>query len=71
MESIDQLAKKANKLQPVERILLVEAILKSLDNINPEIEQNWVNESDARYEAYTRGEMKAVDWEEIKKRYEK
>ena len=31
MESIDQLAKKAMELDPVERIRLVEAILYSLD----------------------------------------
>ncbi len=31
MESLDQLAKKAMELKPVERIRLVEAILYSLD----------------------------------------
>ncbi|NIA05494.1 MAG: addiction module protein [Proteobacteria bacterium] len=71
MESIEQLAKKAIGLQPVERIKLVEAILYSLDKPNPEIEQSWVRESEARYEAYKRGELAATDWEEIKKRYER
>ena len=71
MESLDQLAKKATGLQPIERIRLVEAILYSLDKPDPDIEQSWIAESEARYEAYKRGELDAIDWEEIKKRYER
>ena len=67
MESQDQLAKKAIELQPLERIKLVEAILFSLDKPDLEIEKSWVAESEARYEAYKRGEIKVKDWEEIKK----
>jgi len=70
MESVEQLAKKAIELQPKERIRLVEAILFSLDKPDPEIEKSWVAESEARYEAYKRGEIKARDWDEIKKKYE-
>jgi len=71
MESVDQLAKKATGLQPIERIRLVEAILYSLDKPDPDIEQSWIAESEARYEAYKRGELDAINWEEIKKRYER
>jgi len=71
MESVDQLAKKATGLQPIERIQLVEAILYSLDKPDPDIEQSWIAESEARYEAYKREELDAIDWEEIKKRYER
>lgn len=71
MESVNQLAKKAIELEPVERIRLVEAILHSLDKPDHDIEQSWIAESEARYEAYKRGEIDAVDWEEIKKRHER
>ena len=70
MESVDQLAKKADGLQPVERIRLVEAILYSLDKPDPNIELSWIAESEDRYEAYKRREIDAIDWKEIKKRYE-
>ena len=63
--------KKATGLQPIDRIRLVEAILYSLDKPDPDIEQSWIAESEARYEAYKRGELDAIDWEEIKKRYER
>ena len=70
MESIEQLAKKAVTLQPVERIRLVEAILFSLDKVDPDIEQSWINEAEARLKAYEKGELRAISWDEIKKRYE-
>jgi putative addiction module component (TIGR02574 family) len=70
MESVNQLAKKAIGLQPIERIRLVEAILYSLDKPDPDIEQSWIAESEARYDAYKRGELEAIDWDEIKKRLE-
>ncbi len=70
METLDQLAKKAIGLQPIERIRLVEAILYSLDKSDSDIEKSWVAESEARYEAFKRGELETYDWDEIKKGYE-
>lgn len=69
MESVDQLVKKAIGLRPIERIQLVEAILYSLDRPDAEVEKSWVAESEARYEAYKRGELMAIEWDEIRKRY--
>lgn len=71
METVEQLAKKAIELRPTERVRLVEAILYSLDKMDPDIEKSWIAESEARYEAYWKGELKAVDWEEIKRVYER
>jgi putative addiction module component (TIGR02574 family) len=71
METLEQLAKKAIELRPLERIRLVEAILYSLDKPDPDIEKSWIAESEARYEAYKRGDIEAHDWDEIKKRYER
>ena len=71
MESADQLAKKSMRLGPIERIRLVEAILYSLDRPDPDFEKSWIAEAEARYEAYKRGELAAIDWEDIRKRYER
>ena len=70
MESVDQLAKKAIRLRPTERIRLVEAILYSLDKPDTDVEKSWIAESEARYKAYKRGELEATEWNEIRKRYE-
>lgn len=52
METVEQLAKKAIELRPTERVRLVEAILYSLDKMDPDIEKSWIAESEARYEVY-------------------
>jgi len=70
MENVDYLAEQAVHLKPIDRIKLVETILMSLDKPDPEIEARWIEEADARYEAYKRGELKAVDWEKIKNKCE-
>lgn len=70
MESLKQLAEKAIGLKPLDRLLLVEAILCSLDRPDPDIEKCWVAESEARYAAYKKGELQTVDWDMIVKRYE-
>jgi putative addiction module component (TIGR02574 family) len=69
MESLKHLAEKAISLKPIDRIQLVETILLSLDKPDPDIERLWAKESDERFEAYKRGELKAREWDEIKKRY--
>jgi putative addiction module component (TIGR02574 family) len=71
MESVEELAKKAVGLEPKERIRLVEAILYSLDKSDPEVEKSRIAESEARFEAYKRGQIQATDWDEIRKRYER
>lgn len=71
MLSLDRLAKEAIELRPTERIRLVESILHSLDKIDPDIEKSWIAESEARYEGYKRGELEAIDWDELKKRYDR
>jgi putative addiction module component (TIGR02574 family) len=70
MNSLERLAKEAIALRPAERIRLVETILYSLDKIDPDIEKSWITEAEDRYEAYKRGELEAIDWEEIRKKYE-
>ena len=69
MESVDQLAKKAIGLRPIDRIRLVETILSSLDKPDSDIEKSWVAESEARYDAYKRGELEAIEWDKIQKGY--
>ena len=69
MESVEQLVQKAMNLRPVEKIRLVEAILYSLDKPDADIEQSWIAESESRYEAFKRGELEAMDWEEIRRKY--
>lgn len=71
MESVEELAKKAIVLDPMERVRLLEAILYSLDKPDFEIEKSWIAESEARFDAYKRGELQSEDWDKIRNRYER
>ncbi len=57
-------------LKPDEKIRLVETILRSMDQEDPEIEKKWVEESDKRYKYYKEGKLKGVALEKIKNRFE-
>ena len=52
-------------LPAVERAALVDALLKSLDKPDPEIERLWAKEAEERLAAYDRGEIEAIEAEEV------
>jgi len=68
MTIAEQIEIEALKLKPVERVRLAEKILGSLDKPDPEIEQTWVAESEARYEAFKKGDVKGIPLDEFKPR---
>ena len=65
------LQQQALNLKPVERLQLVQMILESLDQPNPQIEKAWIAESEARYAAYKNGKVKAIPLSVVKKRLRK
>ena len=56
------------KLKPIDRIHLVENIMNSLREPDPTIEKAWVQESERRIAEYKSGKVKAISWEEFKRR---
>jgi putative addiction module component (TIGR02574 family) len=59
------LSEEARKLTPEERIELVEDILGSLHPTDPELDRLWAEEARDRLEAYRRGELDAIPFEEV------
>lgn len=55
------LAQEAEQLSAEDRIRLVEQILATLHQPDPEIDRAWAEESRRRYDAYLRGEETARD----------
>ena len=55
----------ALKLSPQEKLLVVDSILKSLDEPDKEIEKIWVEESERRLKSFREGKLKAIPIEEI------
>ena len=69
-ERID-LAKRALRLPPSERIGLVDNILDSLDHPDPSIDSLWAAEVENRLAAYRRGDLKALSLDEVLEKYRK
>ena len=64
--SVDSvLIEKALELKPQDKILLIEALVTSLDKPDPAISKIWVQEAEARLKAYREGKTKGIPAEEI------
>lgn len=61
----NELFKAALKLKPQEKYSLIEGLLKSLDEPNPEINAIWANEAEKRLNAYREGRMKGTPMGDI------
>ena len=68
---VKALSEQARKLTPEERIELIEDLQRSLDPTDPEIDRLWAEEARDRLGAYLRGEMEAIPFEEILRKYGK
>ena len=60
-----ELETKTLELKAVDKIHLVEMILESLDKVNPEIENAWVKETEARVYQYELGNLKTIPFEKV------
>jgi putative addiction module component (TIGR02574 family) len=67
-ERVRILSEEAAKLTPDERVELVERINLTLLDRQAEIDDAWDREAAGRFDAYDRGEMASLSWEEVKKR---
>ena len=67
----DPMVEQLKNLPDMDRLQIVDYLLKSLDMPNQEIERLWVAEAQDRYAAYVRGEIKAIPVEEVFAKYRK
>ncbi|REL39050.1 addiction module protein [Rhodohalobacter sp. SW132] len=63
--STKELFNEAMKLKPKERALLVENLIKSLDQPDKELDEIWADESERRLRAYREGELEGVPMDDI------
>ncbi len=64
MSSKDVL-EQALKLKPEERFMVVEGIIKSLDEPDSSLDTIWAHEAERRLEAYRAGNLEGIPMEEI------
>ncbi len=63
------LSDEARKLTPAERLQVVDEILSSLDEPDNSLDLLWAKEVEDRLRAYRRGELGAVDLDEVLEKY--
>lgn len=52
-------------LKPEERFIIIEGLLKSLDEPNQKIDEIWAEESKKRLKAYRCGKLEGIPMEEV------
>lgn len=60
-----EILEQALRLKPEERFLVVEGLLKSLDEPDQKLDAIWAEEADKRLRAYREGRLKGIPMEDI------
>ena len=63
--NIENIMSEALHLKPQERYLLIENLIKSLNEPNMEVDEIWIKESQRRLKAYQQGKLKTVSYEQV------
>jgi putative addiction module component (TIGR02574 family) len=53
------------ELKPQDKIILIEALVISLDKPDPEISKKWIQEAESRLKDYRAGKTKGIPAEEV------
>jgi putative addiction module component (TIGR02574 family) len=65
MENCESLLKKALLLKPQDRFLLIDGLIRSLDEPDQEIDAIWAEEAEKRLRAHREGKTQGVSYEEV------
>ena len=57
--------KEALNLEPAEKFIIVESLLKSLDKPDRDLDILWADEAEKRLEAYREGRLKGIPMETV------
>jgi putative addiction module component (TIGR02574 family) len=57
--------KEALRLEPAEKFLIVEGLLKSLDEPDHNLDELWMGEAERRLAAYRAGKLRGIPMETI------
>jgi len=65
MNTPKNIIEQALKLKPVDRYLIIEGLLNSLDNPDITIDEIWAIEAERRLQAFKEGKLKTVAYKEL------
>jgi putative addiction module component (TIGR02574 family) len=61
----NEIINEAINLKPQERYLIIETLVKSLNQPDEKIEQIWIEESQKRLNDYKEGKLKTLSYKEV------
>ena len=64
-KKMEKLAEEIHELSDIEKLRLVNVILKDLDKPDPEIDRVWTVEARKRWAAYRTGRISTVSYESV------
>lgn len=70
-KAAEQIASDISCLTDVEKLHLVDVILRDLDRPDPEIDRIWADEARKRWDAYKLGKMQSISYQDVMSRYKR
>ena len=65
METCESILKKAIHLNAQERFLLIDGLIRTIDEPDKEIDRIWVEEAEERLSAHRKGQTTGIAFEDI------
>ncbi len=65
MEKTKSILEQALKMKPVDKFMIIEGLLDSLDEPDKTIDEIWAREVEKRLKAYKEGRLETVTFEEV------
>ena len=69
MPTAAEIIEQIEQFSPVERVRIMDAVLRDTIKPDNEIEKIWVREAEARWNAFVRGDIKPVPYAEVMEKY--
>lgn len=60
-----EILEMAMKLKPAEKFLIIEGLIKSIDEPDKVIDEIWAEEAEKRLKAFREGKLESIPFEEI------
>lgn len=70
-KAAEKIASDISTLSDVEKLHLVDFILKDLDRPDPEIDRIWADEARKRWNAYKSGKIQSVSYQDVMSKYKR
>ncbi len=70
MATAADIVKQIEQFAPVDRVKIIDAVIRDTIKPDNEIEKIWVREAEVRWDAFVRGDIKPVSYREVMEKYQ-